>query len=97
MRGQRAASLLVVFFEEAQNLLGTHKVKDNKDNIFIRTFKEGRALAIGTTSVTQQPSALSRDLTSQIAYYLIATLTVARRYSGLASHGSCPTGNRARH
>ncbi len=65
---------LVAFFEEAQNLLGGEKVRDSKSNIFVRTFKEGRALSIGTTSVTQQPSALSRDLTSQIAYYIVQHL-----------------------
>lgn len=64
----------VVFFEEAQNLLGAAKVRESKNSIFIRTFKEGRALAIGTTSITQQPGALSEDLTSQIAYYVVQHL-----------------------
>lgn len=64
----------VAFFEEAQNLLGAAKVRESKNSIFIRTFKEGRALAIGTTSITQQPGALSKDLTSQIAYYVVQHL-----------------------
>ncbi len=64
----------VVFFEEAQNLLGAQKVRESRNSIFIRTFKEGRALSIGTTSITQQPGALSQDLTSQIAYYIVQHL-----------------------
>ena len=64
----------VAFVEEAQNLLGTDKVREDKNSIFIRTFKEGRALSIGTTSVTQQPSAISKSLTSQIAYYIVQHL-----------------------
>jgi hypothetical protein len=65
---------LVVFFEEAQNLLGSDKVRDNKNSIFVRTFKEGRALSIGTTTITQQPGALAKELTSQMAYYIIQHL-----------------------
>lgn len=64
----------VAFVEEAQNLLGTDKVREDKNSIFIRIFKEGRALSIGTTSVTQQPSAISQNLTSQIAYYIVQHL-----------------------
>lgn len=64
----------VSFFEEAQNLLGSDKMRDHKNTIFIRTFKEGRALSIGTTSITQQPGALSKDLTSQISYYVVQHL-----------------------
>jgi hypothetical protein len=64
----------VAFFEEAQNLLGADKMRDHKNTIFIRTFKEGRALSIGTTSITQQPGALSKDLTSQISYYIVQHL-----------------------
>lgn len=65
---------LVIFFEEAQNLLGTEKMREGRDSIFIRTFKEGRALGIGTTSITQQPGALSKDLTSQITYSIVQHL-----------------------
>lgn len=64
----------VAFFEEAQNLLGADKMRDHKNSIFIRAFKEGRALSIGTTSITQQPGALSKDLTSQISYYIVQHL-----------------------
>jgi DNA helicase HerA-like ATPase len=64
----------VAFFEEAQNILGTDKMGDHRNAIFVRTFKEGRALSIGTTSITQQPSALSKDLTSQMSYYIVQHL-----------------------
>lgn len=64
----------VAFFEEAQNLLGADKMRDHRNTIFVRTFKEGRALSIGTTSITQQPGALSKDLTSQISYYIVQHL-----------------------
>jgi DNA helicase HerA-like ATPase len=64
----------VAFFEEAQNILGADKMRDHRNSIFIRTFKEGRALSIGTISITQQPGALSKDLTSQISYYIVQHL-----------------------
>jgi DNA helicase HerA-like ATPase len=64
----------VAFFEEAQNLLSTDKMQAGRDPTFVRLFKEGRGLSIGTTSITQQPGALARSLTSQIAYYVVQHL-----------------------
>jgi DNA helicase HerA-like ATPase len=53
----------VVFFEEAQNLLSPSKVQEG--SIFVRLSKEGRALLLGVCAITQQPSAIDRQLLSQ--------------------------------
>ena len=53
----------VVFFEEAQNLLSPSKAQEG--SIFVRLAKEGRALLLGVCAITQQPSAIDRQLLSQ--------------------------------
>jgi uncharacterized protein len=55
---------VVIFVEEAQNVLSEEFVKSNA-NPFVRAAKEGRKFGIGLVAITQRPSAISEEIRTQ--------------------------------
>ncbi len=56
---------LIFVFEEAQNLLV------DEDSIYTRITKEGRKYGLGTILITQQPSSIPNEITSQIDNFFV--------------------------
>lgn len=55
---------VVIFVEEAQNVLSEEFVKSNS-NPFVRVAKEGRKFGLGLVAITQRPSAISEEIRTQ--------------------------------
>ena len=55
---------VVIFVEEAQNVLSDEFVKSNA-NPFVRVAKEGRKFGLGVVAITQRPSAISEEIRTQ--------------------------------
>jgi uncharacterized protein len=55
---------VVIFVEEAQNVLSEEFVKSNA-NPFVRVAKEGRKFGLGLVAITQRPSAISEEIRTQ--------------------------------
>ncbi|MGA9348575.1 MAG: ATP-binding protein [Anaerolineae bacterium] len=63
---------IVVFIEEAQNLLSQKQV--NEDTPIVRLAKEGRKYNLGLTYVTQQPGAIAEEILSQTNNFFVMHL-----------------------
>jgi hypothetical protein len=63
---------IVVFIEEAQNLLSRKQV--NQDTPIVRLAKEGRKYNLGLTYVTQQPGAIAEEILSQTNNFFVMHL-----------------------
>lgn len=63
---------VVVFVEEAQNLLSDRQVKDG--NPLARLAKEGRKYNLGLVYVSQQPGAIAKEILTQTNTYFVMHL-----------------------
>ena len=63
---------VVVFIEEAQNLLSERQVKDG--NPLARLAKEGRKYNLGLVYVSQQPGAIAKEILTQTNTYFVLHL-----------------------
>lgn len=63
---------VVVFVEEAQNLLSERQVKDG--NPLARLAKEGRKYNLGLVYVSQQPGAIAKEILTQTNTYFVLHL-----------------------
>lgn len=61
---------VVVFVEEAQNVLSDEFVKSNA-NPFVKLAKQGRKFGIGLVAITQRPSSISEEIRSQAENYFV--------------------------
>ncbi len=63
---------VIVFVEEAQNLLSERQVKDG--NPLARLAKEGRKYNLGLVYVSQQPGAIAKEILTQTNTYFVLHL-----------------------
>ena len=61
---------VIIFVEEAQNVLSDEFVKSNA-NPFVKVAKQGRKFGIGLTAITQRPSAISEEIRSQAENFFV--------------------------